>query len=72
MLLFARARAVFDAARMPDDERHLLRRAERGRAHQVALVLAVIIIDHHDNLAAAEPLYGLAYLLRHDFPHDVS
>ena len=36
-----------------DEERDLLRRGELGRHDQVALVLAVLVVDHDDDLAAA-------------------
>ena len=47
-------RRADDAAAMADDERHLLRRAMRGGDDQVALVLAVVVIDHDHDLAAGE------------------
>ena len=39
---------------MADDEGHLLRRAERGGADQIALVLAIVIIGDDDDLAARD------------------
>ena len=54
-LLDAERRAD-DARRVADDEGHLLRRAERGGDEQVALVLAVVVVGHDDDLALGEGL----------------
>jgi len=60
---------VSGAQTMPgvaDDEGHLLRRAERGRDDQIALVLAVIVIGDDNDLAAGEGFDGLSDVLLHD------
>ena len=54
-----RQRRADDAAGMADDERHLLRRAQRGRDDEVALVLAIVVVGDDDDLAAGEGLDGL-------------
>ena len=40
-------------------KRHLLRRAERGRDEQIALVLAVVVVGDDDDLALGEGRDGL-------------
>jgi hypothetical protein len=52
--LVDRQRRADDARGVPDDERHLLRRAQRGGDEQVALVLAVVVIGDHEHLAAGK------------------
>ena len=49
-------RRADDARGVADDERHLLRRAERGGDEQVALVLAVVVVGDDDDLAVGEGL----------------
>jgi hypothetical protein len=39
---------------VPDDEAHFLRRAERGRDEQIALVLAVVVIGYDNDLATGK------------------
>src|SRR5215211_56584 len=51
-----RQRRADDAAGVADDERHLLRRAQRRRDGEVALALAVLVVGHDDDLAAGEGL----------------
>ena len=51
-------RRANDAGRIADDERHLFRRAERGGDEQVALVLAVVVVGDHHDLAFGESLDG--------------
>lgn len=47
-------RQVADAPRMPNHPRHLLRRAHTCSSNQVALVLPVLVVHHHKELAACE------------------
>ena len=47
-------RSAHDAGGVADDERHLLRRAERGGDEQVALVLAIVIVGDDHDLALGE------------------
>ena len=54
--LFGAERRADDARGIADDERHLLRRAERGRDEQIALVLAVVVVGDDDDLAFGEGL----------------
>ena len=54
--VFGAERRADDARRIADDERHLLRRAERGRDEQVALVLAVVVVGDDHDLAFGEGL----------------
>ena len=61
-------RRADDAAGVADDEGHLLRRAERGRADEVALVLAVVVVGDDDDLAFAEPPDRLAYVIHAGLP----
>ena len=49
-----RQRRADDARGVADDERHLLRRAQRGRDEQVALVLAIVVVGDDDDLAPGE------------------
>src|SRR5207244_594034 len=49
--LTLRQRRTYDPGRMTDDERHLLRAAERGRNKQIAFVLAIVVVGHGDDLA---------------------
>jgi hypothetical protein len=49
-------RRTDDAGCIADDEGHLFRRAERGSHEQVALVLAIVVVGDHDNLALGECL----------------
>ena len=45
-------RQADDAARVADHERHLLRRHLLGRDDEVAFVLAILVVDDDDELAA--------------------
>lgn len=47
-------RQVADTPRMPNHPRHLLRRAHTCSSNQVALVLSVLVVHHHEKLAACE------------------
>ena len=47
-------RRAHDAAGVTDDECHLLRRRMHGGEHQVALVLAIVVVGDDHDLAAAE------------------
>ena len=61
-------RRADDAGRVADDERHLLRRAERGGDEQIALVLAVVVVGDDDDLAFGEGLdrrFDAAVAIRH-------
>jgi hypothetical protein len=49
-------RRADNAGGMPDDERHLLRAAERRRHDQVALAFAVVIVGDDDDLAIGKGL----------------
>ncbi len=51
-------RRADDARGIADDERHLLRRAQRSRDEQVALVLAVVVVGDDHDLAFGEGLDG--------------
>ena len=42
-----------------EEERDALRRGELGRHDQVALVLAVLVVDHDEDLAAGERRHGV-------------
>jgi hypothetical protein len=44
---------------MPDDERHLLRRAKRRGTYEVAFVLPIVVVGHDDEFAACDGLDGL-------------
>ena len=60
-----------DAGGMADDEGHFLRRAQRRRHEQVALVLAVVVVGDHDDLAAGERGHQLLHaviVVGHDCP----
>ena len=48
-----------DPAAVTDDERHLLRRAERSGADEIAFVLTVVVVGDDDEFAASERLDGL-------------
>ena len=54
--LLGAERRADDARRIADDEGHLLRRAERSRDEQVALVLAVVVVGDHNDLAFGKGL----------------
>ena len=47
-------RQADDTARVADHERHLLRRHLLGRDDQVAFVLAILVVDDDDELAAPD------------------
>jgi hypothetical protein len=49
-----RKRRADDARGIANDERHLLRRAERRGDEQVAFVLAVVVVGHDHDLAPGE------------------
>ncbi len=49
-----RQRHAHDARGVADDEGHLLGRAPGSGDEQVAFVLAIIVVGHHDDLAAPE------------------
>ena len=51
---------------MPDDEGHLLRRAERRSDDEVAFVLAVVVVRDDDDLAAGESLDGFGDGMGHE------
>ena len=54
------------AARVADHERHLLGRHPVGRDDEVALVLAVFVVDDHDELTAPHGVDGsLDFVERH-------
>ena len=58
----ARGRVEADAevaAAHAGEEVHQLRRDELGRHHEVALVLAVLVVDEHDDLAGAQVVEDL-------------
>jgi hypothetical protein len=50
--LLRRERGADDARGVADHERHLFRRAQGGGDEQVALVLAVVVVGDHHDLAA--------------------
>ena len=52
------------AARVADHERHLVGRHLIGRDDEIALVLAVLVVDDHHELTALEPRRWLARLRR--------
>ena len=49
-----------DAAGVPDDESHFLRSRVYRRQNQVSLVLAVVVVGHDDDFAAAERADGFS------------
>ena len=58
-------RRADDAAAIADDEGHFLRRAQARGHHQIAFVLAVVVIGHDDDLAALHRFDGLGHRIRH-------
>ena len=52
--MIKRQRRADDARRIADDERHFLRRGMHRRHHEVALVLAVVVVDHDYDLTAGK------------------
>ena len=63
--ILGRDRRADDAGGVADDERHLLRGAERGRDDQIALALAVVVIGHDDELAPGEGLQHVRNRIGH-------
>lgn len=65
--LFQRQGGADDAAAMADDEGHLLGGEMTRGDDQVAFVLAVVVVDHHHDLATGKGLDGgLNLLMGHD------
>jgi hypothetical protein len=52
---------------MADNERHLFRRAERGRDDQIALALAVVIVGDDDELTLGKGLQNFLDGIGHFF-----
>ena len=52
------------ARRVVEEERDALRRGELGRLDEVALVLAVLVVDHDEDLASSEGRHGVFDLAR--------
>ncbi len=58
MRQLARHRRAHDAGGVADDEGHLLRRGVHRGHHEVALVLAIVVVGDDDDLAAREGFDG--------------
>ena len=64
-------RCADDPAGVPNDERHLFRGGMNGGDHDVALVLAIVIVGDDDKFAACERLdHGVDLMLA--FQHESS
>lgn len=62
-----RERRADDPGRMPNDEGHLLGRAQGRGDDEVALALAVVVVGDDEDLAFLEGLDGFGDGMRHDF-----
>ena len=58
-------RRADDAGGMADNERHLLRGAERGRDDQIALALPVVIVGNDDEFTLGKGLQNFLDRIGH-------
>ena len=64
--IFGGDRRADNARGVADDERHLLRGAERGRDDQVALAFAVVIVGDDDDFAIGKRLQNFGDRMGHE------